>query len=181
MLCKGQDFIDLPKTFCIKWRGIGGMNPLRRLILLLVACSAFAATPVASVMSSSDFQLRGVSVNTAGVSSWPILAGDTVTAGTGPATMRFMDGTMVTLGPSSRVKVQRKKDDLSLQLLNGSMSFVLAPSSALQVYSGDTLLSAQPGVTTSATAPRTTTQAGSLDLVKTPPPSTPAPAPISRQ
>jgi len=122
-------------------------------------------------MSSSDFQLRGVSVNTAGVSSWPIMAGDTVTAGTGPATIRFIDGTMVTLAPRSKVTVQEKKDDLSLQLLNGFMSFTLAPSSALSVYSGSTLLQAQPGATTTASAGVSAT----MRAAPPPPPVTPPP------
>ena len=85
------------------------MHNLNRFILFLVAASAFAATPVASIKSSSDFQLSGVSVATAGVPSWPIMAGDSVVAGTTAATIRFMDGTMVTLAPYSRVAVQEKK------------------------------------------------------------------------
>jgi hypothetical protein len=123
---------------------------LRRLVLLLIAGSAFAAAPVASVTSSSDFQLRDATVNTAGVSSWPIMAGDTMVAGTGSATIRFIDGTLVTLAPNSRVKVQEKNSDLSLQLVNGSMSFVLADSSALRIFSGNTPVQAQPGVATTA-------------------------------
>jgi hypothetical protein len=123
---------------------------MRRFIVFLVAASAFAASPVASIKSSSDFQLSGVSVATAGVPSWPIMAGDTVVAGTTAATIRFMDGTMVTLAPYSQVAVQEKKDDLSLRLLNGFMSFTLAPSSALSFYSRNTLLQAQPGVATTA-------------------------------
>jgi len=128
------------------------VHVLRRLVLLLIAGSAFAAAPVASVQSPSNFQLRDATVNTAGVSSWPVMPGDTVTAGNTAATMRFIDGTVVTLAPNSRVKVQEKKDDLTLQLLSGSMAFVLAQSSALRVYSGDTLVQAQAGVTTTATA-----------------------------
>ena len=78
------------------------------------------------------------------------MAGDTVVAGTTAATIRFMDGTMVTLAPYSRVAVQEKKDDLSLRLVNGFMSFTPAPSSAVSFYSGSTLLQAQPGVATTA-------------------------------
>jgi len=144
------------------------------LILLLAASSAFAAAPVASVMSSSDFQLRGVSVNTAGVPSWPVLAGDTVTAGTGSATIRFMDGTMVTLAPGSKVAVQEKKNDVSLRLVNGFMSFTLAPSSALSVYSGNTLVQAQPGVTTTASA-------GISATMRAAPPPPPVPPPALSQ
>jgi ferric-dicitrate binding protein FerR (iron transport regulator) len=150
---------------------------LRRFILFLVAGCAFAAAPVASIKSSSDFQLSGVSVATAGVPSWPIMAGDTVVAGTTAATIRFMDGTMVTLAPYSQVAVQEKKDDLSLRLLNGFMSFTLAPSSALSVYSGATLVQAQPGVATTASV-----GASATSRVAPPPapPAPPAPPTLSR-
>src|ERR1039457_4164209 len=148
---------------------------MRRFILFLVAASAFAASPVASIKSSSDFQLSGVSVVTAGVPSWPIMAGDTVVAGTTAATIRFMDGTMVTLAPYSQVAVQEKKDDLSLRLLNGFMSFTLAPSSALSFYSRNTLLQAQPGVTTAASVGGSAT-----NKVKPVPPPAPEPPTLSR-
>jgi ferric-dicitrate binding protein FerR (iron transport regulator) len=146
---------------------------LRRLILFLVAGCAFAATPVASIKSSSDFQLSGVSVTAAGVPSWPIMAGDTVVAGTTAATIRFTDGSMVTLSPNSQVSVQEKKDDLSLRLVNGFMSFTLAPSSALSVYSGNTQVQAQPGVTTTASAGASATNAITM-------PAPPAPPSLSR-
>jgi ferric-dicitrate binding protein FerR (iron transport regulator) len=125
---------------------------LRYVILFLLAAPAFAATPVASITSSADFELSGVGVTVAGVPSWPLMAGDTVVAGTSAARIRFVDGTLVTLGPRSKVTVQEKKDDLSLRLVNGFISFTLAPSSALSVYSGATLVQAQPGVTTTASA-----------------------------
>ena len=143
---------------------------MRRLILFLAAGCAFAATPVASIKSSSDFQLSGVSVTAAGVPSWPIMAGDTVVAGTTAATIRFVDGTMVTLAPNSQVTVQEKKDDLSLRLVNGFMSFTLAPSSAISVYSGNTLVQAQAGVATTASA-------GASATNRVAPPSPPATPP----
>src|ERR1035441_6283646 len=93
-----------------------GYTNLRRLILFLFAASAFAATPVASVTSSADFQLSGANVIAAGVPSWPLMAGDTVVAGTSAARIRFVDGTLVTLGSRAKITVQEKKDDLSLQI-----------------------------------------------------------------
>jgi ferric-dicitrate binding protein FerR (iron transport regulator) len=94
--------------------------------------------------------LSGANVIAAGVPSWPLLAGDTVVAGTSAAKIRFVDGTVVTLGPRSKVTVQERNDDLSLQLVNGFISFTLAPSSAVSVYSGNTLVPALPGVTKTA-------------------------------
>jgi ferric-dicitrate binding protein FerR (iron transport regulator) len=127
-----------------------GVYDLRSSILVVIAASAFAATPVASVTSSSDFQLSGANVIAAGVPSWPVMAGDTVVAGTSAARIRFVDGTMVTLGPRSQVTLQRRTDDLSLRLVNGFISFTLASGSALSVYSGNTPVHAQPGVLTTA-------------------------------
>jgi hypothetical protein len=134
----------------MKWSR--GVYELRRLILVFIAASAFAATPVASITSSSDFQLSGANVIAAGVPSWPVMAGDTVVAGISAARIRFVDGTMVTLGPRSQVTLQKKSDDLSLRLVNGFISFTLASGSALSVYSGNTLVRAQPGVLTTASA-----------------------------
>jgi ferric-dicitrate binding protein FerR (iron transport regulator) len=101
------------------------------------------------------------------------MAGDTVTAGTNAATIRFTDGSVVTLMPNARVKVQeKKKDDLSLQLLNGSMSFVLSRSSALQVYSGSTLVPAQPGVMATASAGVSASATNKIAPVQPPAPPT---------
>jgi ferric-dicitrate binding protein FerR (iron transport regulator) len=133
-------------------KGSRGYSNLRRLILFLAAASAFAATPVASIVSSTDFQLSGANVIAAGVPSWPLMAGDTVVAGTSTARIRFVDGTVVTLGPKSKATVQEKNDDLSLRLLSGFLTFTLAPNSTLSVYSGSTLVPAQSGVATTAQA-----------------------------
>ena len=152
---------------------------MRRLILFLVAASAFAATPVASITSSADFQLSGANVIAAGVPSWPLMAGDTVVAGTSAARIRFVDGTVVTLGPKSKVTVQEKNDDLSLRLVNGFLSFTLAPASALSIYSGNVLVPAQSGVTRTVVASGTAMPPLATDLEKNPPPGTPAP--LSRQ
>jgi len=118
--------------------------------LLAVSVLASAATPVASLSSSSDFQLSGAAVNTAGVSSWPILAGDKIVSGVGAAIIRFTDGTVVTLAPASQAKVERDKDSISVRLLSGFMSFVAAPDSLLHFYYGNTAIKAQAGVSTTA-------------------------------
>lgn len=76
---------------------------------------------------------------------------------------------MVTLAPNSQVTVQEKKDNLSLQLVNGFMSFTLAPSSSLSVYSGNTLVQAQPGVTTTAQVGAAATNAITMPAPPTPP------------
>jgi ferric-dicitrate binding protein FerR (iron transport regulator) len=143
------------------------MRPL--LLVTLLVWVAVAATPVASVTSSSNFQLSGANVVVAGVPSWPLMAGDTVVAGTGAARIRFVDGSVVNLGPRSKVSVEQKKDDLSVHLVDGFVSFVLAPSSGLRIYSGNTLVPAQPGVTVTASTGAATTNL----IVIGPPPGGP--------
>jgi ferric-dicitrate binding protein FerR (iron transport regulator) len=107
-----------------------------------------------------------------------MFAGDTVVAGTSAAAIRFADGTMLTLAPDSQVTVRGKKDDLSVKIVNGFITFTLGPSSALRVYSGDSVVHAQPGVATTA---------WSNGIQRRPPdrPTTPAPPdrppPLSRQ
>ena len=124
------------------------------LLFLVVAMSAFAASPVASVSSSSDFVLRGVRVATAGVPSWPVLAGDNVLAGVAPARIRFQDGSVVTLAPDSSARVEQKDDSLLLRLTSGSMAFTLAPNSTIGFFSGQSALQATPNVEVTAMAAR---------------------------
>jgi len=137
----------------------------------MIVASAFAAAPVASVTSTSNFELSGASVIAAGVPAWPLLAGDTVVAGSTTARIRFVDGTVVTLSPRSKVAVQDKGSDLSLRLVNGFMAFTLGPASSLSVYSGSTLVPARPGVT--ATATTAPIGASATNLLGGPPPGGP--------
>jgi hypothetical protein len=113
-----------------------------------VSFLASAATPVASLTSSADFQLSGSAVKTAGVSSWPILPGDRIGCGATAATLRFIDGTVVTLRSLAQAKVEQDKDGIAVRLLSGSMSFVGVPGSAVRFYSGDVAVQSQAGVST---------------------------------
>jgi len=140
---------------------------MKTFILLVAATAAIAAPPVASITSSSNFELSGSNVVVAGVPSWPLVAGDTIVAGTSAARIRFMDGSVVTLGPKSKASVEQKADSLNVRLDDGLLSVILAPNSSLQVYSGSNLVPAQPGVTvTASTAP---VAAGATNLIGKPP------------
>jgi ferric-dicitrate binding protein FerR (iron transport regulator) len=146
------------------------------LVLLAVSLLASAAPPVASLRSASDFQLSGATVNTAGVSSWPVMAGDKVASGVTPATLRFTDGTVVTLGPGSQAKIEQEKDKLTVRLVSGFMSFVTSPASSMRFFSGAAALQAQAGVTVSASIPGPA-NTGSANSKFTP---SPDPTPLSR-
>jgi ferric-dicitrate binding protein FerR (iron transport regulator) len=149
---------------------------LIRYALVLLTVSAFAASPVASVRSSADFELRGVTVNTAGVPSWPVMAGDIVTARKSPAVIQLEDGSRVTLAMNSRAKIEETKEGLSVRLMDGSMAFVMAANSSAHFYSGETALKAVANVETTAT---TTPVAPKRTMAFRPPPP-PPPPPLSR-
>ncbi len=120
--------------------------------LLVLAVVAFAAEPVATVSSGSDFTLRGAKIETAGVPSWPLLAGDSIAAGTAPIRIRFQDGSVATLSPDSSAKVEQSDSGLLLRLLDGAMQFTGASNSTLSVFSGQTAVTTAANVQTSVTA-----------------------------
>jgi ferric-dicitrate binding protein FerR (iron transport regulator) len=144
---------------------------LTRYALVLLTMSAFAASPVASVRSSADFELRGVTVNTAGVPSWPVMAGDLVTARKSPAVIQLEDGSRVTLAVNSRAKIEETKEGLSVRLMDGSMAFVMAANSSARFYSGETAVKAVANVETAVSTKPVATKR----LMALPPPPGPPP------
>jgi hypothetical protein len=116
----------------------------------IFAVSAFAAGPVASVSSGSDFMLHGAKVATAGVPVWPVMAGDSILAGTTSARVRFQDGTTVTLSPGSEARVEQSKQGLLFRLVSGGMVFAYAPNSSVGMFSGQSALTAAAGTPTFA-------------------------------
>jgi len=149
---------------------------LKVLLVSLVAMVAFAATPVGTITTTSDFQLRGVFVHSAGVPSWPVTAGDSVTMGSAPATIHFKDGSMVNLAPYAQVKIEERNDDLNVRLVSGLMTFTTAPGSLLHFFSGSTALTATPNVATTASVSSQAASSGAAtNLTKTP-----AAPPLSR-
>ena len=110
------------------------------------ALEAMAATPVASVTSSTAFNLRGNRVNVDGVPSWPVMAGDDIATQAGQAVIQLRDGSRVELQGNSRVKVESNDGGLLLRLLSGTMRILtLAPSSSgTQIYTQTAL--AKPAV-----------------------------------
>jgi len=112
----------------------------------MLAVVAFGASPVGSVSSGSDFTLHGVRVATGGVPTWPVMAGDSILAGTTPAKIRFLDGSVVTLDSDSSAKVEQTDSGLLLRLISGSMAFTVAPNSSLALFSGQTAVQAVANV-----------------------------------
>ncbi len=111
-----------------------------------------AASPIANVSSTEPFKVSGVSVPVAGVSSWPVIAGDELMVGSAPVVLTFKDGSRVTLGKNSRATVEGKSKNAALRLLDGAMAFTLSRGSSVRLYSAGNLVSAQAGVPGTAVA-----------------------------
>jgi ferric-dicitrate binding protein FerR (iron transport regulator) len=133
---------------------------------------AFAAAPVATVSSSSAFELRGAEVKVEGVPSWPVLQGDVIATKAAPAVIIFKDGSRVKLLVNSKARVDSTSKGLSFRLLEGVMQIIAAPGSSIGYLSRDVPVKSPAGVeTVASTAPTV----GTRHALLLPPP----PAPIS--
>ena len=147
----------------------------RHIGLLLVSASILAAAaPVATISSSGTFELRGKSVRTEGVPSWPMMAGDEVGTSAGSAEIRFRDGSRVTLNPNSRAKVEKTETGLVFRLQAGEMEFAVAPKSTVTFYNRAAAVPAQAGVTTTASTGEAVAGAAFKRYRILPPPPPPA-------
>jgi len=129
--------------------------------------SALALAPVGTVTSSSAFELSGSAVNIAGVPAWPILAGDSVTAGSSFLTISFRDGSRVTLAPGSRLKIDSSGS--SANLTGGSMQFLLASGSGLRIFQSSDPVLGRSGSISTGSSPTGLKP----ELAKLPPPPQP--------
>jgi len=117
----------------------------RVLIVLSVAATtalwATAAAPVASVTSSTAFDLHGNHVNVDGVPSWPVMAGDDIATQSGQAVIQLRDGSRVELLGNSHAQVESKDGSLLLRLLSGAMRILTLgpPAAGTQIYTQSTL------------------------------------------
>ena len=66
---------------------------LQGIVLLgCISLSAFGAKPVATITSATPFSLDGHSMSTPGVTSFPVVMGDTVSTSDGSAVLLFSEG-----------------------------------------------------------------------------------------
>lgn len=94
----------------------------------------WAQGQIATVSSSSSFRLRDATVMPGqGVSSWPVMAGDTIVAGSLPAVVTFPDGSFVTLNPLGQAKVDLEGSRPVFQLIGGSADYSLKSTGAVQL------------------------------------------------
>jgi hypothetical protein len=112
------------------------MSTSSRLLIatLIGVTSAWAQNQIATVTSSAPFTLRGAPVTPGqGVPTWPILAGDTVNAGTAITIVTFPDGSVLELAPGAEAKVDIVNGKPVVQLLSGSARYSLKSTSAVQL------------------------------------------------
>src|SRR5581483_10602517 len=98
---------------------------------LAVTVMAYAAVPAARVSSGEPFMLRGAVVPVAGVPSWPLLAGDSIGTEGASASIRFADGSVVTLAERSNAQLEEVNGKVALRLLGGSMQVTRAAGSTV--------------------------------------------------
>ncbi len=90
-----------------------------------------ASEPIATISSTGSFVLRGVTVNSSGVSRWPIMAGDSFESGSSTAVVQFKDGSKVSMSESSKGLIVANGDQISFRLVSGSMQ--VAPASGTRI------------------------------------------------
>ena len=112
--------------------------------VLALAASAWAATPVGTVSSHESFDLNGSAVPVAGVTAWPISAGDVIVARWAPATIVFRDGSRVVVARDSKVRIEARDNLPVLRLLQGSGTYTLAAKPALTLFVLDKPAAADP-------------------------------------
>lgn len=144
----------------------------KRMLLIGIVLTGilFAAEPIGTVTSLDVFELRGTAVNTGGVPSWPMVAGDDVKTTGSSATIRFKDGSQVVLAANSQAKVVREDGGLVLRLVSGSMKVTLSHDSHLTVIN-------KPSAPTATSTGGSSSPARALDTpcvkacLRCPPPS----------
>src|ERR1700733_8308016 len=97
---------------------------------------AYASQPIATVSGSSSFELDGGLINTAGVTAWPLMAGDRVVARDSALTIAMKDGSRLILAPNSQLRFESASADPIANLVSGSLQFTLVPSSLVKVFQG---------------------------------------------
>ncbi|HEY1945391.1 MAG TPA: hypothetical protein VGG97_00175 [Bryobacteraceae bacterium] len=103
--------------------------------LAALASLGFAAGPIATVSSSQSFNLSGHAVTVAGITSWPVVAGDALATAKSPATLYFHDGSSVTLSAGSSAKLGGSAREPKLMLTSGRFDYKLAPGSKVVITS----------------------------------------------
>jgi hypothetical protein len=146
--------------------------------VLLAFGIAGAAEPVGKITSADSFQLRGQTVNVAGVPTWSVLAGDEIVAGAGSLMVVFNDGSKAVIAAKSRAKVEKKSDQVEFRLVDGLMTVTRSSKSPVKFFGDAREVVSAAGVPTTVAAGRMVKMSGTIPPPPpppTPPPGTPGP------
>jgi microcystin-dependent protein len=106
---------------------------------------AFGAKPIATaprviatITSAEPFLLDGYIINTPGVTSYPLVVGDTVSTKSGAAVLVFREGSRLKLVVNSSVHITGADSKTKIILLGGALDYKLVAGSVLSVTNLDT-------------------------------------------
>jgi hypothetical protein len=105
---------------------------------LAATFAAFAATPIANVISADTVAVDGI--NAPARNYIPVQAGDVVSSKSAAAIVRYTDGTTVILQPNSRVKVDTHAGNPDFRVLSGAAQYKLTLNSKARVTNGSDAL-----------------------------------------
>lgn len=128
----------------IKFRSVAKSGLSSLLGFTFLSFTALAAPSVATVTSAVPFMLDGHAVSSPGVSSFPVVVGDTVTTSDGPAVLLFHDGSTVKLAENSSVRLNAVGANTNVVLLVGALDYKLIPGSNIKVSNLEKPASAEP-------------------------------------
>ncbi len=106
-------------------------------VFFAAAAVVWAQQPLANANSPAAFTLRGVAVTPGqGVTSWPLISGDTIRAGAASTTLSFPAGATIQLAPGSEASVTLISGKPVFQLISGSASYALTSEGAVGLMQG---------------------------------------------
>jgi hypothetical protein len=109
------------------------------LCAIFVPCSLFALPSIATVTSAEPFSLDGHKILSPGVTSYPLVSGDTIATTNGLAVLLFRDGSSIKLDQNSIVKLETVGFNPTVTLLLGGLDYRLVAGSNVKVMSLDTV------------------------------------------
>lgn len=106
-------------------------------LLSVTGLMTWAAGPIATASSGEDFSLKGAVAPVAGVPYYPVMAGDEIRSGSAVTTLRFRDGSKVTLAPHATARVEDSGSQVAVRLTSGGGAYSLSQGSAVQLFAGN--------------------------------------------
>lgn len=119
---------------------------MKRLLWIFAAVAILglaADRPVATITTSEPFAVNGVRMSAAGVSSWPLAAGDEVTTMKGNAVISIPNQGRIAIDKDSKLRLDRAADGTVIRLTAGAMRYKLEPKARIQLFAGDHQIKAE--------------------------------------